>query len=244
MNPTSDIELDAIVRLVVDRLQAFSCQSTPPQAPIKTSPAGRMDRDAHLGDSQSILSLDGKVISQREIAGRLTGVRQLRILPGTLVTPAVRDELNRRGVTIERVLSLDAEGQTDFAIQPAVDSVRSQLVILETRRSQLVLPMLRDWKIQFELTGRSAQELAHEIVSGWGSSQLLIWCSTRPFAAAVAMAEQGSAQVRFVGLHDYSDLETAVREARPNLLILDDKRWTSHLLARVAHSWTSLEKAR
>jgi hypothetical protein len=46
------------------------------------------------------LSINARVVTMTEVTGRLDGVRRLLVSRGAIVTPAVRDELLRRGILL------------------------------------------------------------------------------------------------------------------------------------------------
>jgi hypothetical protein len=48
------------------------------------------------------LTINSRVVTMTEVAGRLDGVRRLMVSRGAIVTPAVRDELLRRGIAMAR----------------------------------------------------------------------------------------------------------------------------------------------
>jgi hypothetical protein len=52
------------------------------------------------GSSTVELTINDKVITLRTIEGKLNGVKQLRVPPRAVVTPAVKDELRMRNVEL------------------------------------------------------------------------------------------------------------------------------------------------
>ena len=48
------------------------------------------------------LQIDDKTVTLRTIEGKLTGVQQLRVPAQAVVTPAVKDELKQRRITLVR----------------------------------------------------------------------------------------------------------------------------------------------
>jgi len=78
---------DQIVDEVLRRLRA----DTQPveTAPVETAPAGR-------------LVIDDRVVSLAVLEGRLEGIREVHVAKRSVVTPAVKDELRQRGITLRR----------------------------------------------------------------------------------------------------------------------------------------------
>ena len=74
-----NIDIDRIVREIVDRLRAeLQCQ------PAK------------------VLAIDAKVITLAELNGKLSGIQQLKINSRAIVTPAARDQLKDHQIDIIR----------------------------------------------------------------------------------------------------------------------------------------------
>jgi hypothetical protein len=48
------------------------------------------------------LTIDSKLVTMRTIEGKLTGINQLRVPARAIVTPAAKDELKQRQITLVR----------------------------------------------------------------------------------------------------------------------------------------------
>ncbi len=97
MTPTADIE--RMVREVIAELTAS------PQAAAAETPreaASAPERVVCPAKAEGELSLDARLITLAEVAGRLEGVRRIVVSPQAIVTPSVRDELRRRNVALAR----------------------------------------------------------------------------------------------------------------------------------------------
>ncbi len=98
MTTASTEEIERIVREVMAQLGVASKSAA---APPLAAPA-----DASLAVSPTVrdgeVFVDCRVVTLESIAGRLQGAKQLMVPPGALVTPAVRDELRRKGVALVR----------------------------------------------------------------------------------------------------------------------------------------------
>src|SRR5580658_9821251 len=96
MATASTEEIQRIVREVMAQLGAAPETAAAPSAAPDTAPpatpAGR-EGDVHV---------DFRVVTLESIAGRLKGAKQLMVSSGALVTPAVHDELRRKGVALVR----------------------------------------------------------------------------------------------------------------------------------------------
>jgi hypothetical protein len=92
MQTASPEQIERIVREVMAQLGEVSPSAALPAAPVSVPPAAR--------DGE--VSVDGRVVTLESIAGRLQGAKQLMVPPGALVTPSVRDELRRNGISLVR----------------------------------------------------------------------------------------------------------------------------------------------
>lgn len=88
---------ERIVTEVLRRLRAVASADAP--APTSNAPAPAVPAPP---DPPGRLTLDQPLVTLATIAGRLTGVRQFVVRPRAVVTPAVRDELRSRGITLLR----------------------------------------------------------------------------------------------------------------------------------------------
>lgn len=104
MNP-STIEIENIVREILAQLAAAP-KETKSDGGEKKSDGGR--RAAESGGEStdnkqaSTVTVAARVVTMREIADRLPTMRRLVVSREAIVTPAVRDELLRRGIELSR----------------------------------------------------------------------------------------------------------------------------------------------
>jgi ribose 5-phosphate isomerase RpiB len=89
------IDIDQIVREVLKRLRALSTGVSEPGAPPAKS-----QESAAVTSVSSTLTFSGRLVTLAALEGRLIGLKQLVVGPKTIVTPAVKDELKKRGITI------------------------------------------------------------------------------------------------------------------------------------------------
>ncbi len=96
------IDIDLVVREVLAELGAAPEENVGQVANLSHSPPpGPQSRgvDSHDGE----LVLTSRVVSIDELSGRLDSVRRVVVSRRAVVTPAVRDELLRRGIALEYV---------------------------------------------------------------------------------------------------------------------------------------------
>lgn len=83
-------ELDQIIAEVVRRLSAAAA-------------GGTLDQASRQARGQvGTLAIDDRVVTLNSVDGRLDGLRRLIVQRRAIVTPALRDELNKRGIELDR----------------------------------------------------------------------------------------------------------------------------------------------
>jgi len=204
MTPTLDME--RIVREVLAELQRVG-QSAPPAAP-SSAPTGEDGRSADGG-----LRLDARVVTIEQIAGRLSGVRRVRVAPQAIVTPAVRDELQRRGIALEYA---QEEGPS-----PA-GGVR--LIVVNARKgfqtAALTGALGRDG-VQVEVATADCLIAATDrLAADLRAASTLGLLLTPHVAAALCLANR-HAGVRAAAAGDLPDMTAAVEAVGANLLVVD-----------------------
>jgi ribose 5-phosphate isomerase RpiB len=91
--PTAQVDIERIVREVMRRLEVPQSAGDGAGTEIRTPPEPKPDN--------SKLRLSGRVVTLASLDGRLAGVRQVIVAKGTVVTPAVRDELRKKKIKLE-----------------------------------------------------------------------------------------------------------------------------------------------
>ncbi len=163
-------------------------------------------------DGQLVLS--GRVISMADISGRIDGIRQVVVPPGTVVTPSVRDELRRGNITLafeansarssQRLVVVTAGNRFDPA--SLLDSLRNDGIDVAPHASNCLI--------------ESTELLAREVNN---RSTLGLLLSTHP-AAAICLANRHRG-VRAVTGSDAAMVVAATDDIGANLLILDPTAW-------------------
>ena len=95
MTHTSDI--DRIVREVLAELARAS--AAPPSMPASPARHSRLKRRLRRlpanQPNRHELVVASRLVTLSEVAGRLAGVRRLVVRPGTVITPAVKEEIQQ-----------------------------------------------------------------------------------------------------------------------------------------------------
>jgi len=206
-------EIERIVREVVAQLAASSGTVAAPAATAADAPP------AALPAAHGEVFVDARVITLESIAGRLQGAKQLVVSPRALVTPAVRDELRRRGVALVRGSDASSERQ---------GVPRVLLVVGRTRHDpQAVVQMLVEEGIDVQTESSdcmiaSTDKLAAAVAQG----QLgLLW--TRHTAAGLCLANR-HAGVRAVLAAGVPATAAAVAAVGANVLVVDPTVGTAY----------------
>jgi hypothetical protein len=102
-NPVIDIE--RLVREVLAELGAMSDAPTMPPPAVdarsETVSSSIAKEPTQEKSNANELVLTSRIVTMAEIAGRIAAIRRVVVSRGAIVTPAVRDELIRRGVTLD-----------------------------------------------------------------------------------------------------------------------------------------------
>jgi hypothetical protein len=205
---TETIDIERIVREVLQRLRtAATSPSEPPARSAATSKGPVVS-----------LTLSDRVITLSAIEGRLDGVRQLAVRRQAIVTPAVRDELKRRGVAMvrqdERAASL-AQVKLLAALHGLGDSARGVRATVSQTTAGV------EW-LECQAT-TSLAGTVHELTGHIERRQtpgLLL--TTQPLVAAV-MANRNPA-IRAAAVGDVTMLEEAIDALGANLVTVDPVR--------------------
>lgn len=177
-----------------------------PEAPSEKPPAAA---ELPTGD----LMLHCRVVTQAEVAGRLEAVRRLVVPAQAVVTPAVRDELRRRNVTLSfappaaeeapgRVRLVMVTMGRRFDPGALLSALSKEGIAVEGHRSDCLV----------EATDRLAAEVAR------GDTLGLLLTRHTPIALCLANRHRG---VRAVTAVDAQAVATAAASVGANLLVID-----------------------
>jgi hypothetical protein len=239
MEPHDNRNVEEIVRLVIQRLGESGIARSS-YSPVSAQSEWKASESDSGFQQAAQLIVPGRVVSLADIQDRLDNVRTIQIAASALLTPAVKDELKRRSISVVR-----AQGKStqDNATGVAGDNGNQH-------RLRVFLPSTKPinwnvWRngcqvIQAILTDstRPVTDVANDILNDWQDTDKSIWCTPQPFAALIAFSISAPKKgMRALGLSEPGDLLQAVNEAQPNLLVLDDRRWTAHQIFNLSKNW-------
>jgi hypothetical protein len=210
----SAIEIERVVREVLAELVAAPTHGgqTRPETPAKVEkpmvPPPAVVASVVPGD----LVIGSRVVTMDDILGRLDSVRRVLVPRGAVVTPAVRDELLRRGIALECEKSSSAQ------------LAATRLLLITTGTDfdpDALLAALGREGFKLEHTAldcliASADQLAAEVAKGDALGVLL----TRHTAAALCLANRQRG-VRAVTGCDAPAVATASAAVGANVLVAD-----------------------
>ncbi len=202
MNVTA-AEIDRIVREVLNRL-----------AP--TDAAALTKQDNPTATTPGSLFIAGRVVTVNDLDGRLEGIRTVLLAPRAVVTPAARDLLRQRGVTLASHLPTAASQSNRFALSIVV------LGVAETsfEPAQLVQTLAQS-QVSVERLAKTGlatvvEESADHVAR---SGKLAMLLTGQPLAgAALANRHRG---VRAACAADVATVARAIREIGVNFLAVD-----------------------
>ncbi len=213
MNISSN-DIERVVREVLAEL------GTAPIGKNQKREEGREKRDQQglaalaASASDSDLVVDSRVVSISDLLGRLDSVRRVIVSRRAIVTPALRDELLRRGIALVHAdpednsrppvcLTMIASG-TDFDAAPLAAALEREGVRVRRSESDCLLA--------------AVDELAKEI-AGPNTLGVLL---TAHAAAGLCLANRTSG-VRAIGAADAAEAGRAAAAVGANLLVADPR---------------------
>ena len=205
---TEDIE--RIVREVMAQIGVASGPAAEAAAPAGASPA---ERDGEV-------RVDSRVVTLETVAGRLAGARQLVVPQGALVTPAVRDELRRKGVALVRGSAaakvrkelarvLLVAGRTSHDPAAAVEALGQEGIDVQTETADCMIA--------------ASDKLAAAVAAG--DSLGLLW--TRHTAVGLCLANRHPG-VRAVLAAGVAATAAAISAVGANVLVVDPTLGTAY----------------
>jgi len=207
-------DIERVVREVMAQLGVSS------QAVAKPAPVAPADAPLAVSPAREDgLFVDSRVVTLESIAGRLNGAKQLVVAPGSLVTPSVRDELRRRGITLVRDNAaknthkplapvLLVVGRTGHDPEQAVQMMRQQGIEVLVESSDCLI----------EATGKLAAAVT-------GRSLGVLW--TRHTAVGLCLANRHGG-VRAVLASNVRATSAAIDAVGANVLVIDPSVGTTY----------------
>lgn len=213
------IDIERIVREVLAELgiaQTSPETSATKPAIVEAAPVANTAESAAKNDELVVTS---RLVTMSEIAGRLDSVRRVIVSRGAVVTPAVQDELHRRGIALAYTVATKEAAEKK--------SVRLVMVTAGTKfePASLVAGLAREgMKIEhvaLDCLIASADQLAAELAKPDTVGALL----TRHTAAAMCLANRLPG-VRAVTGGDAPSVAAAASAVGANLLVADPQAGT------------------
>jgi hypothetical protein len=217
MSPSiADIEL--VVREVLAQLQAAPvAPPAAPSAPPPSAAACEKPSAAPAAEQPFTLTVAARVVTMNEVAGRLDSIRRLVVSREAIVTPAVRDELLRRGIALDCAKATSAAPATiRLTLMTArIDFDTTTLQAALAREGFQVKQSSSDCLIA------ASDELATEIRQEDALGVLL----SRHTAAALCLANR-LAGVRAIAGSEAPAVAAASAAVGANLLVVDPRAGT------------------
>lgn len=238
----SAAQIERVVREVLAELALEESKATPPpqagegrllpSAPDSTTarcpPHGRKAESAQAGPPDGELILSRQVVTLADVAGRLEGVRRVLVPAGAVVTPAVRDELTRRGVALGCIAALAQAGQRLRLVMLVVARRFDPLPLAAALERQGVAVEQAQLDCLIAATDLLARELAQP-----GSLGLLL---TRHTAAALCLANRRR-MIRAILGREPVELAADAQAVGANLLVVDPDACSSAILLRMVREF-------
>jgi hypothetical protein len=216
----STVDIELVVREVLAQLRAS------PEAPIAkpqaagglgTSVPSEPPSEQKSTDQPFTLSVAARVVTMNDVAGRLDSIRRVVVSREAIVTPAVRDELLRRGIALECAKSPGGAPATIrlSLMTSGIDFDPTTLMAALAREGFQVTQSSSDCLIA------AGDQLATEIRQGDVLGVLL----TRHAAAALCLANRLPG-VRAIGGIEAPAVAAASAAVAANLLVVDPRAGT------------------
>jgi hypothetical protein len=229
-NQREDIE--HIVRLVLERLKAlepaFSAAGTG-AAELSSAPAE--------APTTGLVQLEQRLVTLEDLRERWPGMKILELPSACIVTPAVLDELRYRGVKLQRRQSSKQPTAGTHNNRSNLTELQALLVMVPAGGKSTLTNSVKLLGGTVQYAAEDCNRAADTVQAHTQASQkYCLWSSSRPFAAMRASAV-ASGHVAAVQLSRASDLQAAVEQAQPSVLIVDDRQWTADSLLNLARAW-------
>ena len=218
--PEAAIDVERVVREVLAELrrlpQAGAASAAPSSATVAKPPA-------EPATAPGELTVTCRVVTMAELDGRLAGIRRVVAPPQAIVTPAVRDELDRRGIAMGFAPSPVAAGSVLprlVLVAHGSEADPAPLAALLGKEGIAVEPQ------KLECVIRATDLLAEEVRRPATLGLLL----TRHTAAALCLANRHAGVRAVAGC----DLRSAAQAVGANLLVIDPAAMSLFQLKQMA----------
>lgn len=205
--------VDAIVRQVMERLAGSQTK------PIhKNDPQISSSRD--VAENVTSLELNDKVVTLEVLRGKLDGARRLRVRPGAIVTPAVKDELRSRAIELETSGSKEP-GPTGSVGQFCLARLSSHFVPLE---------WLKQIGLKDVCHADDYEQIADKLASGYSNGKS-ICLAAQPYVAVSTLNRNHD--LRAAMGRNMKDIAEIKATLNANVLVLDSVQSHEQLLGMI-----------
>ncbi|MFO1064400.1 MAG: hypothetical protein U0892_11105 [Pirellulales bacterium] len=245
----SSVELDRIVKAVLAQLgdaarsgssSAVSSSTTASSSTVSSHAVSSSSAVAAPAADPSELSLRDRVITASLLENeKLSGIRSLRVRSRAVVTPAAMDVLRARNVRLVR----DA-GSSNSTVKPSAGSKATEsspqtklAPILVTGGGAWFGSLARHLCPKQTIVSGSDDANATSLISQHfeRGGRYALWVSPAPFAASVTL--QGKVSKRAVQLPSMLELSSALKQALPEIIVVDSGRWTTAAVGNLVRQW-------
>lgn len=202
-------EIEQIVREVVRRLRENN------GSPEKGSQA---------------LAINDRVVAMATIEGRLAGVRQLVVPQRSVVTPAVRDELRQRNITIVRSDNVRQQATTETLLVGVAVSGGKEKSSVDWMKNESINVQRLPAGVLPNVVERMIGELKQ-------NNRLGLLVTDQPVAALCLANRQGNVRAA-LGCSTEAARE-AVETIGTNLLVIDPRKKSHHELRGIARQFAA-----
>ncbi len=210
---TSTAEIERVVREVLAELTSAAVAAP---APSKSPEPPRAVAAAPAPRNPHELVIASRLVTMNEVAGRLAGVRRLVVRKGTVITPAVKEELSKRNihVTFDAAAAGNPGGTMKLVIVAARTKIDPQ-PLAAALQSDGVEVELHSSKCVIEATDRLAGEVRKP-----GTLGLLL---TPHEAESLCLANRLTG-VRAIAGKDANQVAADAAAVGANVLVVNPKR--------------------
>lgn len=219
------LNIDEIVREVVRQIQAISRSAAAPSlsasikpsasAPAQVSPPSVAKASAP--QQPTTLTFSDRLVTLAALEGKLNGVQQLVVARKAIVTPAVKDDLKRRGIAIVHHDSVSSQNTTIRLLAAAANNAINVAVRANLAQATQGVEWLESHGTQ-SLAGAVA-ELAKHVINRKLPGLLL---TAQPIAAA--LLANRNPNIRAATVTDVRSLDEALAQIGANLIAVDPQR--------------------
>ncbi len=219
------IDIEQIVRVVMQRLAAAGDLMS------------GVEKITGPEDSASELVVTDRLITVNSIEARLSGKKRVRVSPRAVVTPAVVDLLRERKIELLRDSKKSSKPDTMEHLQSIITNGTANVktVVSSSSKAPILVCGSALWfpslnrhlcpkQARAEACNDSAAALCVQTHLASGGKHA-IWLTDRPYAACINASKLGH-DTPLVHLPSLRELNEALEQARPRLLVVDSTRWT------------------